>query len=310
VRDIPIAFSTVRLPDPPPGWFDYDYTVLVDGRLALVRAECDLLAETRKWWERGREGASRAPAFGDVRGRLSDFDGEREGDVVEVALGDYPHVDRLADGRWIIAAGRSEQGQQNARIINQDGSLAAKIIIGDGIAHLASASEGTFWVGYFDEGIFGGAEGTMPPGAAGIAHFSADGSVNWRANEGDRWFVHDCYALCVAGSDMWACVYSDFPILRVREGRLTKWRNPIEGPHAIAAFGDYALLAGCYGEPDRLTLLKLGDGHATVMAQARLPARERWIPSLVAGRDDTIHVVVDGLWHRISVGNFLAAING
>jgi hypothetical protein len=52
--------GSIPLPAPPAGWFDYDYAVLWNGDLALVRTDRDLHAEYRQWRDRIRDGGEHA----------------------------------------------------------------------------------------------------------------------------------------------------------------------------------------------------------------------------------------------------------
>jgi hypothetical protein len=300
----------ILLPKPPPGWFEYQYSVLTDGSLALIRADSDILSEYRQWENESRDSKSPVPSLGKARGRISVFDGERESEVVEVNLGYYPIVDRFPDGRWLVADSRSEPTIANGRIFSADGTAVGAITLGDGIEHLAFAPDWSLWVGYFDEGVFGAHDELEPLGKAGIAKLDTAGNVLWRLNNPKRWLVSDCYAMSLTGNDLWSCVYMDFPIIRIRDGEVTTWSNSVKGAKAIAADDDYVILAGGYGEPERIVLLRLLDGVAEEQARLELSPRERFQPSLVIGRDAVLHVVIDGIWRRISTDTWRAHIGG
>jgi hypothetical protein len=49
--------------------------------------------------------------------------------------------------------------------------------------------------------------------------------------------ISDCYALNVTDDEVWTCYYAGFPVVRVRDGLLTAWRNEEQGPHALAVAG-------------------------------------------------------------------------
>ena len=39
--------------------------------------------------------------------------------------------------------------------------------------------------------------------------------------------IDDCYALNVTGKPPGSCYYSDFPVVRVEDGKVTAWRNDL-----------------------------------------------------------------------------------
>ena len=87
----------------------------------------------------------------------------------------HPHIDMLADGSFLVVGARcrwAESGPElNALAIDQNGRIYRRGCLGDGIQHLQVAGDGTIWVGYFDEGVFGnmgwGSPGPEPLGAGG-----------------------------------------------------------------------------------------------------------------------------------------------
>lgn len=171
-----IAASSIAdskpIPPAPAGWFDYGYTALSNGKLALIRTRTDVHAEDQRWWKavNGESPSLRLPSFWDEDLRLSVFDGEKETDVVAVPSGSYPIVDRTSDGRWLVASSRAQEGELNGRIYSAQGAEEQAFELGDGIENLLGAPDGTLWVGYFDEGIFGGPNkhGNWPVSSGGI----------------------------------------------------------------------------------------------------------------------------------------------
>jgi len=106
--------ETIPLPIPPTGWFDYGYAILCNGSLALVRADRDIHA---LWSEKVRGGDIHASDFSNWHVRLSVFDGNIESDAIEVPAGNWPKVDRLADGRWLVASTRATLNEKNGRLL-------------------------------------------------------------------------------------------------------------------------------------------------------------------------------------------------
>ena len=62
--------------------------------------------------------------------------------------------------------------------------------------------------------------------------------------------VDDCDALNVDGETVWACCYSDYPVVRIQDGSVQAWTNEVAGATALAVRADQVCLAGGHG-PDR-----------------------------------------------------------
>src|SRR5258708_25693956 len=107
--EIPLG-ATTMLPAPPAGWFDYGYAVLWDGDLALVRCSRDIRAEYGRWQDEKTGLMHAPPTVEGERLRLSTFDGSLETGAIEVPSGLWPKVDRLADGRWLVASAQANPG--------------------------------------------------------------------------------------------------------------------------------------------------------------------------------------------------------
>jgi hypothetical protein len=219
----------------------------------------------------------------------------------------FPVLDRLADGRWLLAEARAEPRSDNGRLLTEGGRETGRFIAGDGIQDVACAPDGSFWISYFDEGIFGGgedAEGNWPISSAGLAHFTPAGQPDWRfnSNRHSDYSIADCYALSLTGNVAWLCPYMDFPIIRVENGSTKFWRNEVAGARAIAVEGNHVLLAGGYGhESDRITLLRLEENRAVNLGEARLPIADPMVLRREKGMNGVMHVIHAGQWTRIRV---------
>ncbi|HPI50432.1 MAG TPA: hypothetical protein PLH23_19325 [Hyphomonadaceae bacterium] len=298
--------SVAPLPAAPAGWFDYHSTVLADGRIALIRASVDLRSMERRWRDAILKGESqtRPPAPTGIAGRFSVFDGERETDTMETSLGSSPHVSRWPDGRWLVTAARARHHDKNGRILDADGSLVGALHLSDGISHTLCAPDGTIWLGYFDEGVFGGARSDTewPLSCSGIANVSSAGDVLFRANDTAAVQIDDCYALTRADNAIWACVYSGFPIIRLAQNTIRSWTNDVSGASALAVDGDFVLLFGGYGEDKaRLALVRLGETSTSLVGAVNLAEFSKDAPMAVQGCEDTVHIVDAHAWRRIRV---------
>lgn len=293
-------FAPVTIPDAPPGWFDYRYYLLSDGALAVLRTDRDINAEYQAWWKRAQKATfpRRMRDLWNGKARLSTVTENGETAPISVPLVRYPEVDRFPDGRWLVASARANVEQSNGLVLEEDGRLSRSFPLGDGIQHVRCAPDGTIWVGYFDEGIFG-----HTVGSGGIVRFNARGELLWAYNDQAReggLFINDCYALTLNGDELWSCFYTDFPIVRVIDGRETQWTNSVSGAKALAVDGSFVLLAGGYtSDATRLSLLELGQEQSLLIGSYERPEMDN--AALMQGRSSVIHVVNNGTWTRISV---------
>ncbi len=315
MTDLSDIAERLPLPAAPAGWFDYGYKALMDGTLALVRTRRDVHGEYRQWRDARDNGDAdiRQPNVWNTPIRLSVFDGVAETGAIFVPAKADPIVDRTADGRWIVASARAAKGEINGRIYAPDGTEQQAMLLGDGLSNLLCSPDGTFWVGYFDEGIFGrpNADGRWPVSSGGIVRFDGAGTPSWSFN-GDaqvEYQVDDCYAMTLAGDVLWTCFYSDFRIVRVEDGKVASWPNAIAGANAIAAKDEIVLLAGGYGEDaGRIAVVKLDGGASRELGQLHFPPLRRERAGLMQGRGGTLHVVSEGMWSRVSVWRAAQAV--
>lgn len=287
-----------------------------------MQADFDVLGEMR------RRRASPAPPEGrwpwppypiDARARIFVFDGAEETQAISFRLhAVFPRIDRLRDGRWIVADSRCRSGALNAQVFAPDGTLEASFSIGDGISHLQADSQGGIWVGYFDEGVFGAEAGASGPplGQSGLNRFDAQGALLWAydapsAGLGDR-PVYDCEALNVAGDAVWCCADSPMTsgsqnaVMRFRNDEGKAWGTDIFIAEAIAVQGDRAsVIARVYDAPLQLTEFHIDDDAAVVRTRHDLADAgiDVVVPDAILGRGPTLHVV-DGLrWWRIDLAD-------
>jgi hypothetical protein len=302
MASLPDFAKATPLPEPPIGWYDYWYAVAHDGALVLVRVDRVFA---------GMNPREHHLAWSETRLRLSVVSGGVEDGIVEAAASRWPQVDRPSEGYWLVVAARAEPGDRNARLIDGEGREALAFEVGDNVASLISTSSGAIWVGYGDE-----ATGGPPPAGFGIASFDLHrGECRWMFDN-EYYRVLDCYALSASGDDVWACTYDEFPIIRIRDGQIRFWENDLRGADAIAAEGDYVILAGGYpamrgidedATDDRIALLRLDDRRARVIAEVRVPEIIKH-DAFMCGRDGVLHIVVGRQWFRLSVKDWVSAI--
>jgi hypothetical protein len=192
-------------------------------------------------------------------------------------------VDLLPGGEFLLVQSRCirrpyKSAQDNAQVFDTSGQPLRSFRLGDGINHLAIDEPGTIWVGYLDEGVYGG----DPLSAAGVARFDEYGRRLW-----SYWpppgFDHiaDCYALNVGARTTWACYYTGFPLIRITDTEVRPFPpGPVRGAKAVLIHDDEAVFVGEYGSPFRLTECRLFDdnivrhGPVVLTDPAGLPLEE------------------------------------
>jgi hypothetical protein len=303
-----IPTSITLLPRPPDGWFDYGYAVLWNGELALLRTDRDIHSALARWYDATRQGVDQdaQPDLTGARLRLSVFDGEKESAGIEVPVGRWALVDRLADGRWLVVSDPLEPASNiDARLYKPDGTPAGAFAIGNYVTRVQCAADSTIWAGYFDASVL---NGDTTISSAGIARFDADGRLLWRFDdqEGRRLPVEDCYTLTLEGATLWSCFNPGFPIVRIAQGVVRYWRHNIDDADALAVDGDHVLLVGAHGEHrSRLALLRLDGDDARQVGMWAFRRPDLNTAQLMQGRGATLHIIGDGKWRRISVASLL-----
>jgi hypothetical protein len=232
-------------------------------------------------------------------------------------------VQPMPGGRFLVAGARCrwrpDGPDRNGVLYDADGHVVSEHVLGDGIGHVLATRDGQVWVGYFDEGIYGNygwgrADTDEPVGAYGIVRFSPGLEPAWhypRYTEVGPWdAVSDCYALNVDDECVWACYYSDFPVVRIRDGAVTGWHNDIKGASALAVAGSRVALFGGYGpNHDRLALAGLGADRARPAGEYRvvLPGGEP-LPAgtQVIGRGSRLHFLTGTSWYQLGMDDIPA----
>ena len=226
-------------------------------------------------------------------------------------------VQPLPSGRFLIVGARSrlrpDGPDRNAVIYDSAGRVVAQAVLGDGIEHAFATGDGHLWVGYFDEGVYGnfgwGNPGGDPPiGACGLARFTPSLQLDWRypSHVDQPWgAISDCYALNVTDTDVWACYYTNWPVVRIRDGTVASWPNAVAGARALAIDGNRVALYGGYGpDQDRLVTGQLAAEGVQVTGEYRvilpggqpLPAQTQ-----VIGRGACLHFLTTDSWYQLTI---------
>ena len=239
--------------------------------------------------------------------------------VAELRELDLAHVtlQPLSQGRTLVVGARcrwrSDAPERNARVYDSAGEIVAEATLGDGIEHVFTTPSDHVWVGYFDEGVYGnygwGETGSPAPvGRHGLVRFTPELGPGWQfpyEAGPSAGAISDCYALNVHGEQAWACYYTDFPVVRVRDGAVSAWRNTVSGARALITDGFRVALAGGYrDEHDRLAVGTVGDEalHVTGTYRLVLPGGGQLPPSAQQfGRGPDLHVLAGGDWYRLGL---------
>lgn len=236
--------------------------------------------------------ADRAPQPGDAARPFDalvvsvDPNGNAELTELSAVRARWPHLDRLPDGGFVVAASRArrEDGDQ-VQIFDALGRETSSFCVGDAIEHLLVDEAGHIWVGHFDEN------------PVGIRRWSATGQLTWTSDNAHIPGLFDCYALNVSGTVAWACPYTDFPLVEIRPDRTQRpvrvWANHVRGAKAVAVHGERVTFYGGYAEErDRLahgaimeTSVEQADVDLLTLPDGSAPGRRR-----VVGRGSRIYV--------------------
>lgn len=135
----------------------------------------------------------------------------------------YSFAQPLPAGRWLLVEARAGKGNEaNADIFSNSGIILSSFHAGDGIEHVQTTAAGEIWIGYFDEGVFGGGE----LGQSGLVCLSENGESllqYWSeiAEPNALPGIDDCYAVNVSAEDeVWLDYYSHFPLVRLQDKKL------------------------------------------------------------------------------------------
>lgn len=196
-------------------------------------------------------------------------------------------------------------------VVDQHGRVVRRGCLGDGLAHVQIAEDGVIWTGYFDEGVFGnygwgGRDGPTPLGAAGIVAWSATFEKVWELDPTEG-LVSDCYALNVTSSDVLACTYSDFPVVRIAGGGEQVFATQdVSGFRAVIATADRVALVGTYRDPSLLVVGHLADDGFIEESRTNL-----WAPdgaplpaARIHCRGPEVHFFSDSTWHSFDLRDF------
>ena len=229
--------------------------------------------------------------------------------AVEIA---YPTAQALPNDEILLVGARCDyrkgDPEKNGTVFGGDGMVARRFVLGDGINDVQTDRKGLIWVAYFDEGVFGNYGWSRPIGAPGLVCFDENGKVFWefKAPAGAG-MIADCYAMNQAGDSVWACYYTDFPVVRIDGGRKVRaWKNTVAaGANAMAVNGQRVILWGGYGDKRmRCVELECGEDEMRLVEELSMsfPDEVEGKGLQVIGRGSTFHAFAGARWYRWTMG--------
>ena len=188
-------------------------------------------------------------------------------DIREVAIDMVnPHfsaIQPLSDGGFVLANRRAaSRDDLNARRYDSAGQVVTEFFVDDAFEHLLVDRDDQIWVGYFDEGVFGGREYSQ----AGLCRFDGSGRLAWSFSppEGGK-PIYDCYALNIANDAVWVYYYDSYDLVRIdHRGATRRWATPIVGAGIVACDESRVLALGgsAKGQPrDLCQIWELGQNR-------------------------------------------------
>lgn len=176
----------------------------------------------------------------------------------------YGFAQPLPTGRWLLVEARvGKSNGANADVLGDNGRILSSFHAGDGIEHVQTTPAGEIWIGYFDEGVYGGGE----LGQSGLVCLSEKGEVllkYWSeiAEPNALPGIDDCYALNVSAEDeVWLDYYSNFPLVALQDKRLAHtWLDwPAKAVRSFAVDDNRLLMTPAYRREGPLFLANLED---------------------------------------------------
>ena len=220
--------------------------------------------------------------------------------AIKAVTAAFPTIQSLPDERVLICGPGVADGSTNAWIFSSGGELQIEANIGDGFEQVLTTPAGSIWVGYLDEGVFGGSD----PAHHGIVRFDDSLTPVWKYPlSSSHGAVEDCYALNVDGESALSCFFSHFPIVRISGDHMSGWTGAPTGANGLLSAGESALLFGGYSdERKRVVRLHLkADGSTKQIGRGVIRGLPSDLPVAPLCRGPEAHVFIGANWYRASI---------
>lgn len=222
-------------------------------------------------------------------------------------------IQPLSDGSSVLVGARCQRfkdgsAERNAIVVDTTGSVVGEGTLGDGIAHVLVDDQDSIWVGYFDEGVFGNdgwhAPGVTPLGASGLVRWARGLEKEWEFPGDPKTHIADCYSLNVADGVTWACTYTGFPLLEIRNDsvKVHETKN-VAGPRGVVVADRSIAFLGRWGDSDAALVGSIDDLQALRPETIVAPKGREGAARSVVCRGSVAHMFVDADWHVLDLGD-------
>jgi hypothetical protein len=207
----------------------------------------------------------------------------------------YSFAQPLPDRKWLLIEGRAPRDRSpNAGVFGEKGQIVSSLFLGDGIENVQVSAAGDIWVGYFDEGIFGGGQLER----SGLVCFDPQGNpkLQFMPDIADSYAmppIDDLYALNVCrNGETWCCYYSNFPLVKLKGIKFEQaWTDfPKKAVRAFAIHGNQLLMVPAYQNTGPLYLCDLKKNSIEEVQLTQSDGQPLEF-DLTVGRDSTLGFV-------------------
>ena len=242
---------------------------------------------------------------------------------LEVPLRDVnlwePRLQRLsANELLLIDEGGGLGNGLNGRVYTPVGTLSRSFEVG-WVNRACVDERRQIWVTFHDESGGG-------PGGSALACLDDQGNKLWGFNENradaeDVWMF---YALNVGREVVWACGYTEFEVVRIKNRTVDRWKQDIGGVDELAVSEPHILMLGAYHQGDpRFWLGRLGRSEIDDIEEVRVtlpdgrrlrdlphPLEKYGVPPAqrhreygfrILGQHGALHVFAEDCWYRLAI---------
>jgi hypothetical protein len=230
-----------------------------------------------------------------------------------------PKLQRLSGDEFLVVDTRGWPGKNlNGHVYSSDGSHMRSLQV-TGTTRVFADESRQIWVTFNDEAAGG-------PDASALVCLDDEGTKLWGFNEnrGDAKNVWMFYALNVDREEVWACGYTEFEVVRIKDERVDHWTQSIGGIDELAISEPYILMLGAYHKGDpKFWLGRLGESKIEDIEEIQVtmpdgrflrelehPLKKYGVPPAkrlreygfrILGRHEAFHVFAEDRWYRVTL---------